>query len=162
MEHKHGELTAHYDENCQKCHSAQDNMYRGKADFMAEAKPSFKAETLDCDSCHASVIGEGNSSLSGIKKMCVECHEEGYDEMVDGWQEMIRDEIKEADELLDSLEMPIKTSDNREASSLYKEASSRISFVKKDNSLGAHNFDLADELVTDAISKLKKCQGMIK
>lgn len=162
MEHKHGELIAHYDENCQKCHSTQDSMYQGRTTLVAAATPSTKAEMVDCDSCHILMVENGAESLSDIKGLCVECHEEGYDEMADSWQEMIRDEIKEAEELLTSVAKSLKTSANKDASSLYEEARTQLLFVKKDGSLGVHNFDLADELLTDAIGKLKKCQGMLK
>ena len=162
MKQKHGELTAHYDENCLQCHSAQDSMYQGKTTLVAAATPSPKAEMLDCDSCHSLLVEEGGESLSDIKGLCVDCHEEGYDEMADSWQEMIRDEIKEAEELLDSVAKSLKTTANKKASSLYEEARTRLLFVKKDGSLGVHNFDLADELLTDAIDKLEECQGMLK
>jgi formate-dependent nitrite reductase cytochrome c552 subunit len=121
---------------------------------------------VDCSSCHTSVIEKGTGSLDGIKQMCVECHESGYEEMLDGWQEMIRDEIKDAEKLLNDVAALLKAPDDKpqkqEASSLYNEARERVLFVQKDGSLGAHNVELADQLLTDAIDKLKKSQRLLK
>lgn len=151
---------------CQMCHSAQDTMYQGSVKFVAEKMPSPKAETVDCNACHVSAHISEVETLDEMKKMCVECHEAGYDEMVDGWQEMIRDEVKEAEELLSDVAKLLKVSEDKpqkkEASSLSKEARERLVFVQKDGSSGAHNVDLADELLTDAIEKLTKCQELLK
>lgn len=167
MKHKHGELSAHYDEDCQKCHSTQESMFQGRTAFMAKAMPSTMAEMVDCSSCHIPVADEGVSSLSGIKESCAICHEEGYEEMADNWQEMIRDDgIEPAEKLLSSVQKLLKESADKpqyaKASSIYEEARARLLFVKKDGSLGVHNVDLADTLLTDAIDKLKECQGMLK
>jgi SpoU rRNA methylase family enzyme len=98
--------------------------------------------------------------------MCVECHEAGYDEMLDGWQEMIRDEIAEAEGLLSDVAALLKKSEDKpqkqQASSLYEEAKKRVLFVQKDGSSGAHNVELADQLLTDAIDSLKRCQQLLK
>lgn len=166
MKQEHGKLFAHYDDNCQKCHSVQESMYQGSVKLVAESMPSPKAEMVDCSSCHMSVTEEGIESLDAIRQMCVECHEAGYDEMVDGWQEMIGEEINEAEELLSEVAESLKASQDetkkKEASSLYEDAGARLLFVQKDGSLGAHNVDLADELLTDAIKKLKECQKLLK
>ena len=165
-EKEHGELFAHYDDNCQECHSAQESMYQGNVEFVAESMPSIKAEAVDCGSCHMSVIDKGAGSLDGIKQMCVECHESGYEEMLDGWQDMIRDEIKDAEKLLNDVATLLEASEDKsqkqQALSLYNEARGRVLFVQKDGSSGAHNVDLADQLLTDAIDKLKKSQRMLK
>jgi len=111
-------------------------------------------------------VEEGAESLDGIKQMCVDCHESGYDEMVDGWQEMIRDQINEAEELLNNVTRLLKASEDkpekRQASLLHKEARDRLLFVQGDGSLGAHNVGLADELLTDAIKRLKKSEELLK
>jgi len=166
LKEEHGKLYAHYDENCQKCHSAQDGMYQGTVEFVAEAMPSIKAELVDCSSCHTSTVENGAGSLDEIKQMCVECHEDDYDETLDGWQEMIRDEITEAEGLLSDVAAMLKKSEGKpqkqQASSLYEEARERVLFVQKDGSSGAHNFGLADQLLTDAIDSLKRCQQLLK
>jgi hypothetical protein len=166
LEKEHGELFAHYDDDCQRCHSVQENMYQGNVKLVAETMPSIKAEMVDCSSCHTSVIEKGTGSLNAIKQMCVECHESGYDEMLDGWQEMIRDEIKDAEKLLSDVAALLKASDDKpqkqEASSLYNEARERVLLVQKDGSLGAHNAELADQLLIDAIDKLKESQRLLK
>jgi|GEM_PF-2605201 len=151
---------------CQMCHSAQEIMYQGSVKFVAERMPSPKAEMVDCAACHASAHVSELETLDEIKQMCVECHETGYDEMADGWQEMIRDEIKEAEELLSDVANLLKASEDKpqkkEASSLYKEARERLVFVQKDGSLGVHNVELADGLLTDAVEKLEKCQKLLE
>ncbi len=166
LEREHGELVAHYDDNCQECHSTQVSMYQGTVTFVAEAMPSIKAESVDCSSCHVSLVENGAEHLDEIRQMCVECHEEGYDEMADGWQETIRDEIKEAEELLSIVAKELKTSADKpqkqKVSSLYKEARNRLVFVQKDGSSGVHNFDLADLLLTDAVDKLEECRKLLK
>jgi NAD-dependent SIR2 family protein deacetylase len=166
LKEEHGKLYAHYDENCQMCHSAQDGMYQGTVEFVAEAMPSIKAELVDCSSCHMSTVENGVGSLGEIKQMCAECHEAGYDEMLDGWQEMIRDEITEAEGLLSDVSALLKKSEDKpqkqQASSLYEEAQKRVLFVQMDGSSGAHNVELADQLLTDAIDDLKRCQQLLK
>jgi hypothetical protein len=166
LKEEHGKLFAHYDENCQKCHSAQDGMYQGTVELVVEVMPSIKAESVDCSSCHTSTVENGVGSLDEIKQMCVECHEAGYDETLDGWQEMIRDEITEAESLLSDVAALLKKSEDKpqkqQASSLYEEAKKRVLFVQKDGSSGAHNLELADKLMTDAIDSLKRCQQLLK
>jgi hypothetical protein len=164
LKRKHGELFAHYSEDCQKCHSTQEVVYKGDVKFAALNMPSPKASKVGCKSCHILVLEKGIESKASIKKTCLKCHEAGYEQILDEWQGMISSELKMATEMLSSIDKSLKASKDlpkkQEAIALYNKAREQISLVQEDRSTGAHNTELADQLLTDAIDKLKKCQQL--
>ncbi len=76
---------------CEDCHVATFNLYKGQnacdeisCDIRGAANPM--AEGVTCQECHTQVEAGKETTLAGIKKTCVECHDDSYAPMVDEWK----------------------------------------------------------------------------
>jgi len=126
---------------CNTCHPAQEALLTGKIASFPDKPGTMSA--MECSECH----GEIPAITRPNPNSCVVCHKPGYDETCKSWQ-------KEITELLASLDAALA----KPAASLAPEvlASARRAYdaVKKDGSRGAHNFDAAKLLLTQALTSL--------
>jgi hypothetical protein len=129
--------------DCSGCHTAQNALLRGTLDLLAEPKPGTMGE-MECSECH----GESPAITRPKPKMCVICHEPGYDAMHPKWQ-------AEVDALLAGLEKALAAPRAKELSpDVLSRARAALDAVRADGTRGVHNFELAKMLLEDATRSL--------
>ncbi len=83
---------------CQDCHVDNHNLYNGQnacdelsCDVRGEKNPM--ADAVTCEECHPEVVADKATTVDGIKKTCLECHDEDpkYAAMVDEWKAQVPD-----------------------------------------------------------------------
>jgi len=158
---KHGEFVAtkqscavchHKDptKDCTNCHHTQKTFYQG-GNLDGHEIPKdimFEAEA-ECTDCH---LSPQNRIFRSDANKCLDCHEEGYEEIFAEWQNSVR-------ELINSLKASLK--DTRKLS-LTQEEKTQISNIEKtlrsielDGSSGIHNFSFIEEILTNSLKTLK-------
>ena len=158
---KHGEFVAtkqscavchHKDptKDCTNCHHTQKTFYQG-GNLDGHEIPKdimFEAEA-ECTDCH---LSPQNRIFRSDANKCLDCHEEGYEEIFAEWQNSVR-------ELINSLKTSLK--DTRKLS-LTQEEKTQISNIEKtlrsielDGSSGIHNFSFIEEILTNSLKTLK-------
>jgi hypothetical protein len=135
------------DRDCGSCHRIQNLIYRGELFGAESPNPMFEAE-VSCSDCHL----EDETPRKPSPSKCVDCHEEGYDEMMREWQE-------EAISLLDSYSKEIKKlgqslkkkrgKELKEALSEYFKKEGVLETLMRDGSKGVHNPDLYREILSE-------------
>jgi hypothetical protein len=129
---------------CTTCHESQARMLQGDLSGF-EPLEGTMAE-LECDQCHGAppdLVAQPNPRL------CVICHERGYDDMLGQWQ-------TEVGELMARL---LTALDEASAAGAAPEALERgrraLKAVEADRSRGVHNFELSKRLLEDALDDLQ-------
>ena len=161
---KHGEFIAtkqscaachHKDpsKDCTICHRIQTQFYQG-GQIAGDKIPEdmmFEAE-VECSGCHLDSRNQINRS---DKDKCLDCHEQGYDDILLEWQNSIK-------ELVSSLESSLKETRGLRLSPAQKAQIQKmeriLQEIKLDGSLGVHNFSFIEEFLTNSIKTLKSLQ----
>ncbi|UCC41594.1 MAG: cytochrome c3 family protein [Candidatus Aminicenantes bacterium] len=161
---KHGEFIAtkqscavchHKDPNkdCTNCHHLQKTFYQGGTLYGQEIPKDIMSEAeAECTDCH---LGPQNKIFRSDANKCLDCHEEGYEEVFVEWQNSVK-------ELVNSLKASLK---EKRKLSLSQEEKSQISNIKGtlrgielDGSSGIHNYSAIEELLTN-FQKILKSLG---
>ncbi|MFC1614528.1 cytochrome c3 family protein [Gemmatimonadota bacterium] len=134
---------------CVPCHDTQRSVYQGTAFGAGMKDLMFEADVL-CSDCH---IDDSEQLVSPTAEVCVNCHEEGYDDLFSEWQSSTLRIIEEIESLLARLEAGRLGADSRK-----KVAAARqlTAFFIADRSLGVHNSVLAEEQLSRVLAELKK------
>lgn len=158
----------HTQENvdCAGCHKIQRRMITGVGGFGVDEIPAYMAD-LDCSDCHVDL--HGGNHRDATLRACVDCHEEGYDEMVDVWQEETRSRLDELGAALAEVRQVgmtarsrgTKTETIREAEKLRTEAESHLEMIKNDRSTGVHNTEFAGALLDKASEYLNRAKELL-
>lgn len=138
----HQESEAFDANDCAHCHAAQASVLAGTLAGFAE-KPGTMA-SMDCSECH----GEAPTVLRPKPSMCVLCHEPGYDEKQNEWQHGI-------DALAEELTQALGAARRREVDApVLEQAQRALDAVQRDGSRGVHNFELCQQLLSEALAAL--------
>lgn len=151
---KHGEFIAtkhscavchHKDTNkdCTTCHTLQTAIYKGGTldgesvpeDIMAQAG-------ADCVDCHLSAE---EKIVRSDKNKCLDCHDEGYEEMHTEWQKSIKNLLQTVKTLLEDKQ---KLSLTDEQKTMLSKARQFLLNIEQDGSLGIHNYLFIEETLT--------------
>lgn len=144
---------------CSTCHVEQQELYTGKikelhvqgdADVMAQAE-------VGCDGCHD--VSQTGEVLTLVAEACVNCHEEGYDEMVREWHNDLQDEMAEVTALVTKANEKIRSGEisGKAAVELRKrirKAQGLLRFL--DKAKPAHNRALSEDLLSKAKESLQQ------
>lgn len=123
--------------DCAGCHELQASIQKGDASWGAHAIPDPMFESgMGCLDCHGAPDG---SVARPTGETCVNCHEPGYDKLLAGWKSDFRMALTSVDSLL-HLCRKIETP---ELSALR----SRLDKLRKDRSLGVHNYAMVDGIL---------------
>ncbi len=152
---------------CKGCHVAQRATAEGKGATGIEETPSWMVD-LDCDDCHTRPHESGSRSLT--LESCVGCHEAGYDEMVDAWQQETKarlERLESARTNVSRLQVWALTGGAsppglREAESLRKRAEEYLAWVRRDRSLGVHNIEFTELLLDGAAKRLRQAEELLR
>ncbi len=126
---------------CATCHPAQLALQTGKVASFPD-KPGTMSQ-MECSECH----GEIPAVLRPKPTACVLCHKPGYDDMFLAWQ-------KEIGALLASLDAALAKPAANVTPVALESARRAYDAVKKDGTRGAHNFEQAKQLLTEALQSL--------
>ncbi len=136
-------------ENCSPCHSTQLSVYSGTALGAGMSDVMFESD-LDCSGCH---IDENERITRSGPKTCLNCHEEGYDEMLSQWQSSNAGIMEEIESLLARLETAKLKRVDKES---LRTARTALDLFTRDGSNGAHNNLLTEEHLSEVLNNLKK------
>jgi hypothetical protein len=126
---------------------------------------------VNCNGCHKEpeqlkADGTFFETAAATAKECVTCHGEGYDQMMETWQEVTTEtlaSVKEAAEevrLLVERDLVGDDAKSKEAREHYERAVKVIRFIETDGSLGVHNLDYADAALTLAEEELDSARKL--
>jgi hypothetical protein len=136
-------------ENCSPCHSTQLSIYSGTALGAGMSDVMFESD-LDCSGCH---IDENGQITRSGPETCLNCHEEGYDEMLSQWQSSNAGIMEEIESLLARLETAKLKRVDKES---LRAARTALDLFTRDGSNGAHNSLLTEEHLSEVLNNLKK------
>ncbi len=129
---------------CLTCHELQSRFYQGgelegleiPKDIMAEAGAA-------CTDCH---LNDADRIFRSGREKCLDCHDEGYEEMFDEWQASFRENVQ-------ALRSAIR---NIKRENLTPEESKQLSQIERifysirtDGSSGIHNAMFFDEMLDE-------------
>ncbi len=157
---QHGELIAtqqqcnscHHDanrvadlDNCSTCHETQAAFFSGT--YMGSASPDIMFDAdVTCDDCH----GSGKSIKRPQAAVCVDCHDDDYEETANEWRNDVAQIAAEVKVLLD------ETPENQRGTQRYLQARQLLADVKHGGANGMHNYDLILELLSEVRKNLRK------
>lgn len=164
---------------CDRCHSKDMHLgprafYRGSGGFGVPDSPSLMfATNVDCIACHRKGE-ESQAALHTTKyveramgEACVDCHGEGYDDMLEHWKTILsraenetNQRIFNGQKLLYDLEKSRgASSDFKKGQNLLNEARHNYSFVLLGK--GVHNIEYAFKLLNAANNKTEQALAVI-
>jgi hypothetical protein len=134
-------------ESCAKCHKFQEEVYTGN--YQNKEQPDFmKAGGAGCNDCHVS----SDKVVKPEKKICLKCHEAGYDDMMDEWKGDVKKISGELNELIQ------KTKDIELSNEERDEVENARKILNKLNSypsIYVHNYDLISTVLNERKKKIK-------
>jgi len=140
---------------CIDCHETQNLFIRGEALGEKDPEPDVMAGAVQCAECHAA-IARGHS-LEGVKKTCVQCHEPRYGTMTEDWQREVLQRLRRMKTALEAFRSQNKGAshgEDKRAEKAAEEAERLLKAVEEDKSKGAHNFQYAQKLISEADQKM--------
>ncbi|MFQ6092319.1 MAG: hypothetical protein ACE5OR_06495, partial [bacterium] len=136
--------------SCQTCHETQAAMYYGTLDLVSEKSPDAMAEAeVQCVACHGL---ESGKIVRSSREKCVECHGDGYDELMVQWQEGTKELLQEIEKSLAELKARGLDETNPD---LVRDAGKAVGAIKRDGSFGVHNIALTESLLDEQLRRLK-------
>jgi hypothetical protein len=167
-------------ESCDKCHpqkmhSPQQEMYLGKGGIGVEGNPFRMFQShIDCSGCHARGVQERASAFSSgfdfkaIEAACVDCHGQGFDQMLQNWEKLLKSAEAKTEGLLRRAEAAVKAAPEaikksekgRKAEGLVGEARYNHSFVGM--AKGIHNVEYALRLLNVADKKAVEAMNLVQ
>jgi hypothetical protein len=139
----HQESEAFDASDCASCHGAQESLLRGTVALLGEPAPGPKSE-MECGECH----GEAPAILRPKPKMCVLCHEDGYDDTMRAWQVEVAAGVEAVERAID-----VARRAGVDAARIAR-AEELLRAVTADGSGGVHHFELTKSLLARARSAL--------
>jgi hypothetical protein len=135
-------------ETCVKCHSTVSQVYSGT--IFGKNQPDIMkqggAKCIDCHSVSSNIIKPDS-------KVCVKCHDAGYESIFSDWKKETNNLVKESENLInESKKMDLSDEQKTAVSDLRK----LISFINSNSSLFVHNNDLINSLFSEKMKILKK------
>lgn len=138
------------DKDCTNCHTLQKTFYQGgtlngheiPGDIMFEAE-------AECTDCH---LNDSNVIFRSDKQKCLDCHEEGYEEMFTEWQSSVKELVQELTESIKEKKRLRLTDQSRQSLHAIEKTLQKI---KLDGSSGVHNYMVIEELLTELKNKTK-------
>jgi hypothetical protein len=157
---KHGELivnkqncnNCHHASNktndaCGKCHGFQTQVYNGT--FLNKNQPDFmKQGGVGCIDCHvnADILSKPDN------KICLKCHDKGYDQQMDDWKKDVKTLLSETNALLNELKgAGLNTDQQNEVNEIRKNVNQISSYP----SIYVHNYDLLSTYLAEKKKKLQ-------
>ena len=136
---------------CQDCHEVAYAFYSGTSFLLEGESPDimFEAE-LECYSCHTDDEGK---IIRATGTGCVNCHEEGYNDLLGEWQEGSKTALETIDGMLQTMDnIALDTVQKAQLETI----ENIVNVVKEDGSMGAHNYATIEALLSDARTKLER------
>lgn len=132
-------------ETCGTCHSVQSQTYNGV--LNGKNQPDLmKQGGVNCNDCHL----VSSKIVKPELKVCIKCHEAGYDKTAEEWKNDIK---KSAGTLSEMLSKISKQSENE---SEVVEARNLLKKLNMYPSLYAHNYELIITLITEKKKAVEK------
>ncbi|MBL8006633.1 MAG: NapC/NirT family cytochrome c [Ignavibacteria bacterium] len=157
---KHGELTVskescnncHHsqsknDESCVSCHKFQAEVYNGN--YLNKKQPDIMKEAgASCVDCHI----DGMKVNKPDNKICLKCHESGYETSMDDWKKDVSDQKAELSELLANAQNTELTNEQRDEVNEIRKIYNQINSYP---SIYVHNYEMISTVLSDSRKKLK-------
>jgi len=123
-------------QDCKTCHKISSEIYAGT--YLGKSSPDIMNQAgVECVDCH---IVNGKV-VKPDEKVCLNCHESGYDAMAVEWRNDVKKLINE-----------VKTLNSRYERKDKAEINGVISDIEKYSANGLHNYNL----IVDVLNELKK------
>jgi hypothetical protein len=158
---KHGEFiatkkgcaTCHHrnpEIDCKSCHQLQNTFYKGgRLDSMDIPKDIMSEAGAECSDCH---LNDQNKIFRSDHKKCLDCHEEGYEEMFVEWQQSVKGLSVSLTSLLNA-KKKLKLSEQEKIA--LRETELSLQKIKLDGSSGIHNYMYMEEILTELIKNVE-------
>jgi hypothetical protein len=132
-------------------------LLQGKGGLGVQERPSVKLGTVKCTECHRSVLAKKKDTVEMLKKRCVDCHDEGYGEMLVQWKATSQDLLKKVSAKMAEVQNQIDRIELRGGRTfvyrkLYGDAELNYNLAKQGNSV--HNMEYVEELLDYANQRL--------
>ncbi|MBI5444206.1 MAG: hypothetical protein HY900_23725 [Deltaproteobacteria bacterium] len=166
-------------QSCDKCHpekmhSPQQEMYLGRGGVGVEGNPFRMFQShIDCSGCHSTNRAKASAFSSGfdfkaIEAACVDCHGQGFDQMLQNWERLLKTAQARTEGLLQKAESAVRsvgpagkqTEKGRKADALVGEARYNYSFVVM--AKGIHNIEYALKLLNVADKKAVEAYNLLQ
>ena len=120
-------------ETCRNCHAAQKSIFEGKVPWSDKIQPSamYEAE-IGCAGCH---LNQDDKIVRPSKAVCLNCHDEGFDEILEGWS-------------TDTQQLMQKARAKADAGKLTPRELKGLEFLEKGRCKGSHNYNVTNEFLT--------------
>lgn len=173
IQHKIERLTAESELECRTCHtgthSEQLYLFTGQArgydhqDFQGEPNPMLEAG-LECSSCHlyhAELIGTAEVKRAAPRS-CESCHGEGYDRLLELWQESAEAKLSKLTQELSRVERSVFSSRSEKVS----QAAAKLEVARTaahlvDVGKAVHNMQFADKLIGRSYENLNEALEIV-
>jgi Zn ribbon nucleic-acid-binding protein len=138
------------DKDCTSCHTLQKTLYRGGTWNGTEIPGDIMFEAgAECTDCH---LDDKNAVFRSDKKKCLDCHEEGYDELFTEWQDSIKALIQSVTNALnDKKNLKLPEQDRQ----ILRDIERTLQKLKLDGSSGVHNYMFMEEWLTTQIKRIE-------
>lgn len=138
------------DKDCTSCHSLQTTFYQGGSieghtisqDIMFEAGAG-------CTDCH---LNDEDAVFRSDKEKCLDCHEEGYEDMFTEWQSSVKAQVQS---LYSSLKEKGKLKLTDQDKQTLRDIRRTLQKIELDGSAGIHNYASIDEVLSDMKKKIE-------
>lgn len=129
---------------------------------LPEAKPSVKAEKVDCTGCHDL---SKRQSLENLEEGCTQCHDKAYKELAKGLRDEILEAQKKTKGLIDQtsqvlLQAKRAKRETGQAPRLLEQSRKSYDFVVK--ARGIHNLDLANQILEQSQKDVQRAEEILR
>jgi hypothetical protein len=130
------------DRECSACHELQSRFFQGgeveglevPKDIMAEAEAA-------CTDCH---LNESGRVFRSNRAKCLDCHDEGYEEMFDEWQGSFKESMQALRAALQGITRARLSPEERKQLARIERI---VQAIRTDGSSGVHNAMFFDEIL---------------
>jgi hypothetical protein len=142
---------------CDDCHAVVKKLVQGKGGIGVKERPSNKLDVVECVDCHRGILAKKKDTFEAVKKLCIECHDQSYGEMVIRWKATSEELLKKLEPKMASVKEEIDRIDRSGGHTfvfrkLYGEAEFNYNLAK--NGKGVHNLEYTEELLNFANRRL--------
>jgi hypothetical protein len=125
---------------CESCHTEAASIYSGT--YLDRDVPDYMfAEEVSCVDCH----NQNGRIVRPQVAVCLDCHDEGYDQDAANWQSEIDGLIQEVSMLIDANRL----SAAQQNDSLVRQARDVLRNLETGAARGVHNYELTSELLLE-------------
>lgn len=132
-------------ESCNTCHPVQSQTFNGSLNGK-NSPDIMKQGGVNCNDCHL----VSSKIVKPDEKICLKCHEAGYDKMASDWKNDIKNLSGTLNDLLS------KISKQSEGQNDVMEARNLLKKINIYRSLYVHNYDLISTLLNEKKKALEK------